>query len=61
MKKEYQSPKTEIIEIMQPDDLLVIHYSRLTGHADPQVKHLNDTPESADNAEHNSTKWGDLW
>ena len=60
MNREYITPAIKVWDI-QTDDLLVIHYSRLTGHADPQVKHLNDTPESADNVEHNSTKWGDLW
>lgn len=60
MKRKYITPIIKVQDI-QIDDLLVIHYSRLTGHADPQVKHLNNTPESADNVEYNSTKWGDLW
>lgn len=60
MKREYIIPTIKVQDI-QIDDLLVIHYSRLTGHADPQVKHFEDTPQQNDKSRNNDSKWGDLW
>lgn len=60
MKKIYETPTIETLDI-DINELLVIHYSRLTGHADPQVKHFEATSYQNDELHNDDSKWGDLW
>ena len=57
MKNKDNKPTITILEA-NLDDLLVIHYSRLTGHADPQTKErFQEESQIVEKEE----KWGDLW